>query len=311
MDDNRTGLDAVDFTPEPDDPGGIRWGALALESLVVVVSILLAFGLESWWEGRQELELADDLREALVVDFQATRSTIDSVQARTERNLTAANSLLVEAFVGDTEVPVDTLVTRYLSMARLWPLLATNGTYASAVSSGDIRLLRNDSLTAALADFQEFLTFLQVQDRVVEEVVVAGAFARGSRELGGLVSLQLSLHPGRDFYRQADFLTREEFVERLRTPEVLAGIEGVLVLEQTRVGLLASLRERIDGILRLLGEDLGRSVMVVPDSGAGGGPAAATKEAPGEKTVPGDSAGSKGILPGDRLLQGDTAGGGG
>ena len=250
--DTRVGLDAV---PLQRRSGQIRWSALALEAVVVVGSILLAFTLDSWWQDRERDQMADELRAALVVDFARNRTSIDSVILAVEKKVTTANDVLLrEVLVRDGDVSVDSLVTGYLALASFVPFLTTNGTYRAAVSSGDVRLLRNDSLTIALADYQEYHDFLSIQDQQIEEVILNGAFARGSLEMGGLIRLTLSLQTP-----QAEW-TREEFRARLAQPEVMAGIESVFFVEQTRLRLLRGLRGRIDRILALLGEDLAKAV---------------------------------------------------
>lgn len=250
---SRVGLDSVDLHGRS---GGVRWGALALEAGVVVLSILMAFGLESWWQGREQDQVADDLRAALVVDFARNRTSIDSVIMAVDGTVQLANVVLREVIVGGSDLPVDSMVGNYLRMARFTPFLNTNGTYRAAVNSGDIRLLRNDSLAISLANYQEYQEFLTFQDQQVEVLLINGAFARGSLKLGGLVRLEISRQT------PATEWTREEFRARLGDPEVMAGIESMLIMEQTRRQLLCGLRGRIDRILGLLREDMAKAVAV-------------------------------------------------
>ena len=47
----------------------IPWTRVFLEGAVIVASILLAFGIEAWWDGRQERAEERDALEALAADF--------------------------------------------------------------------------------------------------------------------------------------------------------------------------------------------------------------------------------------------------
>lgn len=60
----------------------LRW---VREGLVIVVSILLAFGIDAWWDDRGRAEEERTLITDLEVEFQANLQTLDSLVARHKR----------------------------------------------------------------------------------------------------------------------------------------------------------------------------------------------------------------------------------
>ena len=77
----------------------IPWFRIFAEGFVIVVSILLAFGIDAWWDERQEAARRDALVESLRSDFQTTRTRLaesigvgDEVIARIRGFLTLAGT---------------------------------------------------------------------------------------------------------------------------------------------------------------------------------------------------------------------------
>ena len=58
-------------------PGVFRRGAV--EFVVIVVGVLVALGLESWWQGRQDRALAHEYLESLQAELRSSVSTVESV----------------------------------------------------------------------------------------------------------------------------------------------------------------------------------------------------------------------------------------
>lgn len=56
----------------------IPWLRIFGEGIVIVVSILLAFGIEAWWQGRHERSDERQVLESLQQDFQENRVLLAS-----------------------------------------------------------------------------------------------------------------------------------------------------------------------------------------------------------------------------------------
>jgi len=87
----------------------IPWLKLAAEGVLIVLSILAAFGIDAWWAGRQE---ARDLRTALAAlttGLEESRPSVERHQSRVSV-LTAALGRFIGAEPGDTlEAPADSV----------------------------------------------------------------------------------------------------------------------------------------------------------------------------------------------------------
>jgi hypothetical protein len=63
----------------------VSWVRIVLEGGVIVVSILLAFALDAWWDDTQERARVGEMLDAVATEFEAERTAMDSVAAENER----------------------------------------------------------------------------------------------------------------------------------------------------------------------------------------------------------------------------------
>ena len=126
----------------------VRW--FAAEFLVVVTGVLVALGLQSLYErgenGRRERaylrQLASELRATEV-----TMATADSFVANADR----AGVMLLRSY----RVPAspDSILV-WLNLVGRWAFhLPVTGTAEALVTSGDLRLISNDTLRAAITNY--------------------------------------------------------------------------------------------------------------------------------------------------------------
>jgi hypothetical protein len=128
-----------------------RVRGLFLEGLVIVVSVLVAFGVDAWWDGRQE----DRVREALITglrsDFALARADLTRVTAEHARGYVAAEALLQLTLSGaareSTPVLVDSLFLTAIAVGTFDP---PTGTLNALLASGDLALLDSPELLLEL-----------------------------------------------------------------------------------------------------------------------------------------------------------------
>ena len=72
----------------------IPWLRVFVEGVVIVGSILLAFGIEAWWDGVQERVEERQALEALARDFESAAEEIDQVALVMDSVTIAANIVL-------------------------------------------------------------------------------------------------------------------------------------------------------------------------------------------------------------------------
>ncbi len=84
-----------------------RQGILA-EGVIIVASILVAFAIDAWWDGRQEVRQQAKLIVALKLDFETTKARLETSIEYAESLIARTDSFL-QAAGSDEVVPIDSL----------------------------------------------------------------------------------------------------------------------------------------------------------------------------------------------------------
>ena len=131
----------------------IPWLRVFVEGVVIVGSILLAFGLQAWWEGLQDEGRAQDHLLALQGEFVANLDSLNGNITRLEEIKGAAAELLA-IIVGEEGRPsADSLAGLTWNAFSFPPYEPFTVAYDNLIGSGDIALLRDGQLNADLALF--------------------------------------------------------------------------------------------------------------------------------------------------------------
>lgn len=130
-----------------------RWVRIFAEGAVILVSILLAFGIDAWWDAAQDREEERQALEALADDFESAAQAVDDYRLVMDSIALAANIILRWTGPDADSRHADSLVLLTPSIARVPDLQPPMGTLQALLGSGDLRLIRNDTLRAALASF--------------------------------------------------------------------------------------------------------------------------------------------------------------
>ena len=140
---------------------------LITEGAVIVLSILLAFAIDAWWDERQERIRVVGQLEQVEIDLRSTLANLDDF-GRTSESARDANRRLVEARRDPTLVPVDSasvLFSRAWVHAGAEPRIES---VRSLVSTGDIALLEDSVLQGAMT---MYLARIQESDRYENQVI--------------------------------------------------------------------------------------------------------------------------------------------
>lgn len=186
--------------------------ALLLEGFVVIISILIAFGLDAWWGERQ---LRHDLREDLVgvrQEIESNRAALDLEVLFQRTATTSIDDLLgrIDAAGGDSEI---TLPDTVASFAMVFPptLEASMGAVSALISDGSLSRLGDRRLAALLGNLAARVedvreTELGARRIAMEELVplfweapgLSSAFGRSVEyQQRGLDSIPLATRPVR------------------------------------------------------------------------------------------------------------------
>lgn len=134
-----------------------------MEAVLIVVSILLAFAIDAWWEERQAEADRHELLVAMREDFAETGLELDPAVARAGEFATGLSGFLT-AVVDGPMVPRDSLVALMKGMGEFAFFEPNLPSYASARSTGAIDLVRSPELLRALNDF-DFASHIYLEMR--------------------------------------------------------------------------------------------------------------------------------------------------
>ena len=132
-------------------PVGAPVGRLFVEAAVIVGSILLAFGIDAWWDERQDRVEEQEILRGLYDEFSQNRQRLERDMSLDGANLEVLARILeaIDSGVWDEqEIPIDVAIGDMLS-----PTTSDlgNGVFDALVNAGRIELLSNKELRTRLA----------------------------------------------------------------------------------------------------------------------------------------------------------------
>jgi len=149
-----------------------RWQRTALEVVVIVGSILLAFSIDAMWSERQDRVEERAAIAQLTVDMHLNAARLDTARARHEDALAAANEILARSGLrGEAEgvLTAQQLVGRLLTT---WTYEPAMGGVNSVLGSGRLDVLRSEALRVSLAGFPDRV------DNLTEDEIYQREFVR-------------------------------------------------------------------------------------------------------------------------------------
>jgi hypothetical protein len=223
----------------------LPWKRLLAELAVIVGGVLIALAADAWWERRQEQEEARDYLQQLLVDFQETDRRLRATIAGDTRTLEQVNGVVDRAFRGVFPSPDSLdLPTRYDFFEPV------TGTLTALVESGDLRLIRDDSLRFELVAFLSLVDASQQVLRHTESLIwnstehVAQGRARHSQSALRRAAGQ------RSGWGEIDV------AGALNDPAVISALQVQAAASQIRIFSLRRLEEPVASIIRSIQAEL-------------------------------------------------------
>jgi hypothetical protein len=189
----------------------IPWLRIFAEGVAIVVSILLAFGIQAWWEERQEREEERRILQALSEDFSETREDLLSNTAGTVESSEQAKELLRIMSEGSANEQAEEVIALLANSFTTWTYEPRLSTYEEIIGSGDLGLVRSDTLRVQMALAVAFVeTLLRHRETgasrwyAIEEPYLIGIGARehlaryrdpGLPAFGGAIDVEAILTP--------------------------------------------------------------------------------------------------------------------
>lgn len=242
----------------------MAWRRLVIESVAIVLSILLAFAIDAWWQEHQDRGRETAVLRGLLRDYRSSRPEL-AARLRLARRMARNNALLQEilsaAAAGSTVSVPDSLIHAVIGGPTYEP--ATDALDA-AVASGEIELIRSEAIRQELAAWRRALIDTSEDEREVRRI--------SDEQVEPLLAGSLDLGP---YYAETLSWAIDE---RLVNPAGHGGVRASPELASV-LGLrgfyarfsaedLAGLLESLDRIVGLLETELGTHGSVGERGGA-------------------------------------------
>ena len=150
----------------------IPWLRVFVEGGVIVGSILLAFGIQAWWEQSRDAAIERQQIEALAEDFSKNVELLTQRQLRVElsvRRLTRVRDLLRATPSGSQVAIPDSILNEVRTMGTIDPV---RGTLDAMVGSGSLDQLSDTALRAALTDWQRLVSDVRTDQVLGQQYTV-------------------------------------------------------------------------------------------------------------------------------------------
>jgi hypothetical protein len=230
----------------------IPWPRILAEGVAIVVSILLAFGIQAWWEERQALSLEADLLAALAEELEANQEALGADRERNAEALTMTDRFLRSAPESLAGLPPDSVFPLLDAFVRPVTFDAFTGTATllsqTAILSSEgiaIRAMVTEWL-ARIADVDEEKVAFSDRTRAVQDLLAP--YAARVADAGAARSCALIASQGPGIL--AELRRDSRFIEALVTR---AGIQDVYMAN------LDNLRADLDSLSSTLARALGEA----------------------------------------------------
>lgn len=180
---------------------GLRW--FGAEFLVVVAGILVALGLQAWWQDRQDAFRGAEYQQQILSDVRATERTLRESIA-VDRTHYAANKLLGTALYAQHS-PTREQALGWLQSYSGWiadprPVL---GNVNALIQTGEIRLVSDPAVRRAMISYASIMaTTWEDRDAQAERMVRANDLALARLEAAELAPLQTEPSPAGTYDRK-------------------------------------------------------------------------------------------------------------
>ncbi|MEQ8330401.1 MAG: hypothetical protein RH859_08080 [Longimicrobiales bacterium] len=129
----------------------LPWVRIGTEGLAIVVSILIAFSIDAWWDGRQERARETVLLNGLLSDFRASEESLDWAIELSGRVVAASEALLEVEPAAAMEMSPAYLDSLLYVVTGLDLFTPSNGILSSLVASEGLAVISDAELRFDLA----------------------------------------------------------------------------------------------------------------------------------------------------------------
>jgi len=128
------------------------------EIILVVIGILIALSINSWNESRKNIEKKEILLKALKIEFTDNLKQLDTVLYYDGKVLKSIRGFMKLDPDNSLEMTNDSMPNWFQNSSFRWTYNPLNGALRSGISSGEIHLIKNDTLSNLLFGWQDFVS---------------------------------------------------------------------------------------------------------------------------------------------------------
>jgi hypothetical protein len=128
------------------------------EIVLVVIGILIALQINNWKEVRKNFTKKEQLLKSMKIEFASNLSQLDTVLHYDSIVLKNTKRLMQLDSENPIEMASDSMPNWLQNSSYRWTFNPINGALRSGISSGEIHLIKNDSLVNLLFGWEDFVT---------------------------------------------------------------------------------------------------------------------------------------------------------
>ena len=234
----------------------VPWSRVAVEGVVIVGSILLAFAIDAWWD---QVGRAEEERVALVSlesDFSGYLDALARTRSNNERRIDAARRIVKAT--GSAHAPLSTAELQSdLAVVVMYNLInLQRGTLGSLLETNRLSWISDAQLRSKLVDWDRYQRIAEEGNRyMVDQASALDAFLKSRYPMEGVLLLtqdaQLDVSEANSRFpaTAASLLTDLEFANHM----VFAWDASRVIVR--RIGTLEALADEILNLLRTESSD--------------------------------------------------------
>jgi hypothetical protein len=230
---------------------GVAWRDAVRDIILIVVSILIAFALDAWWDDQLDRQRERAHLETLLAEFHANRDRLEGFLGQVNDSFDSTLQVLALMGPAPQEISPDVLTSLINESFDVGTFTPHGGAVEALLASGELSLIQNHELSAMLSQWP-------VASNLLHDL--AESQARNREELH--IYLARSGVPVSRIAENLDWLEipRSKFEFDPESVLVDMGIETYLVSRAVRLGFLrdqytAALKSA-EAIITLLETDL-------------------------------------------------------
>jgi hypothetical protein len=182
------------MTSESGPVAGVRLKKALKEFVLIVMGVLVALWVEGWRESREDRQSEQRYLAGLATDLRADLAEMDSATVWSRRFL--QSSKVVLAFLEGADVQPDSLIQAVTVAGWQYPPTFSTHTIDDLRSTGNLRLLRDDSLKRAISSYYQTLRrFERLRQPLIDRV-----WSKYDARVGEILSPRQRLTANETFY---------------------------------------------------------------------------------------------------------------